>query len=111
MAENQGREETPDYRKDKDIRIDSKQPKVWAPASLILLVAASLYGVPGSQAQKSFEGTHWLCFIQAPNPDPSVVASGLGSYENVAFPMVDRYFSGRCQFQEKMRNINYFKLL
>lgn len=32
---------------------------------------------------------------------PSVVASGLGSYENVAFPMVDRYFSGRCQFQEK----------
>ena len=81
--------------------MESKQPKAWAPESLILLVAASLYGVPGSQAQESFEGTHWLCFIQAPNPDPSVGASGLGSYENVAFPMVDRYFSGRCQFQEK----------
>ena len=82
-------------------KMDSKQLKARAPAFLILLVAASLCGVPGSQAQKSAEGTHWLCFIQAPNPGPSVVASGLGSYEIVAFPMVDRYLSGRCQFQEK----------
>lgn len=36
-------------------RMDSKQLKARAPASLILLVAASLRGVPGSQAQKSLK--------------------------------------------------------
>lgn len=91
--------------------MDSKQPKARAPASLILLVAASLCVLPASQAQKSFEETCWLCFIQVPNSDPSVVASGLGSYANVAFHVVDRHFSGRCQFPRKVRIINYFKLL
>lgn len=120
-SENQGRQDTPNYRKDKDVGMASKQPKARAPSCLILLVAATLCGLPASQVQRSFEETFWLCFIQVPNPDPSpvatgskvsmiqllspltllTVASGLGSHEDVAFPMVDKWFSGRHRYPRK----------
>lgn len=84
-SENQGREES-NYRKDKDKGVTLKYPKARAPLSLILLVAVSLCGLSGSRIHKSFKEICGLCFIQVPNPDPSAVASGLGSQENLAFP-------------------------
>lgn len=64
--------------------MDSKQLKARAPASLILQ-AASLCGVPGSQAQKLKELIGSASF-RHPVLTPSVKASGLGSYVIMAFP-------------------------
>lgn len=89
-SENQGREET------LITDMASKHPKARAALCLILLVAASLWGLSGSQVRKSSEKTCWFCFIRIPNPDPPTMATGFGSHENMAFSMIDKWFSGRC---------------
>lgn len=87
----------------------SKHPKARASLCLILLVAASLRGLSGSQVQKSSEKTCWFCFIRIPNPDPPTMATGFGSHENMAFSMVDNGLVRNASSQEeKARDINYF---